>query len=93
MEIFTPAPFPDLRVKRRDLRLMRGIPAALLAREDPHQTLTRLAFPLRDQVRMDLVAGRKLGQSLIATQGLKRNFRLEGRRKIPSLRHNQRSSS
>ncbi len=30
---------------------------------------------------------------LIAPQGLKRNFRLEGRRKIPSLRHAPRSSA
>jgi hypothetical protein len=80
-------------MKLLELSLVQNIATAQLAGKHPDHPFRRLALPLRDQVCMHLVPGRKLRQRLLAPQGLKGNFRLEGRRKITSLCHASRSSS
>ena len=86
-KIFLDRQLADLGVKLLDLRLLvAGLPR-LLAREDPRKALAGMALPLHDRVRMYLVTGCKLGQILVALQGLKCYLRLRGCREIPPFRH------
>ena len=63
--------------------------ALVLRRKRPAAPSSKLAFPLRDLVRMDIELLRQFGQRLLALDGGQSHLRLEGRCVVPAgaLRH------